>query len=208
MTPYGFCENILPGMMSEVALVSVVFLSRDTQHIHPLSTRWWSAFLGASRCVFHPKPPPLLPIAAAVAAAFHCCCLQTLSVGKDPGNFPSSAAHCADPDACFCCCCCCCCCLQTLSLGKDPGNFRLRLPTALILSQFHGVKMPHPVRLELVVDGRPVGECVGVAACRQGPRVPQGSFKKVQAGRAPGVCQSQKMALSEALACSGRPASG
>jgi hypothetical protein len=27
--------------------------------------------------------------------------------------------------------------------------------------EFVGVGMPHPVRLELVVDGRPVGECVG-----------------------------------------------
>jgi hypothetical protein len=53
--------------------------------------------------------------------------------------------------------------LQALRLTKgSSGEYRLRMPTALILSQFAFAKMPVTLPLEVFVDGKPVGECGGL----------------------------------------------
>jgi len=49
--------------------------------------------------------------------------------------------------------------LQALRLTKgSSGEYRLRMPTALILSQFAYAKMPVTLPLEVHVDGHVVGE--------------------------------------------------
>jgi hypothetical protein len=57
--------------------------------------------------------------------------------------------------------------------------------------------------LKTFLDGIRCVLTVGVAACRQRPRVPQGSFKKVQAGRAPGPCVASSWHV-----CRGRGSKG
>jgi hypothetical protein len=49
--------------------------------------------------------------------------------------------------------------VQALRLAKgSSGEYRLRMPTALILSQFGYAKMPVTLPLEVYVDGKRVGE--------------------------------------------------
>lgn len=72
---------------------------------------------------------------------------------------------------------------QALRLTKgSSGEYRLRMPTALILSQFAYEKMPVTLPLDVFVDGKQVGELKRAPAvdaavlCRLGRRVQTYNF--------------------------------